>query len=44
MQNADMTNAFTITRLPDSTLNGQSVAVFEIVIDYSAIAKLNGYG
>lgn len=42
MNSADMTSAFNITRLPDSSLNDQSVAVFEIIIDYGELLSSMG--
>jgi|GEM_PF-1877405 len=44
MGTTDMTSAFDITRLPDSTLNGQSVAVFELIFDYGAMLEATGMG
>jgi hypothetical protein len=37
MNNMDLTSAVTITRLPDSDVNGTSVAVFEVNLDYAAL-------
>jgi len=42
MGSGDMTDAVTITRLPDSSVNGQDVAVFEVVFDYAAMLETTG--
>ncbi len=42
MNDADFTSAITINRLPDSSLNGQSVAVFELLFDYGTLLEVMG--
>lgn len=37
MNSMDLTSAVTITRLPDTDINGTAVAVFEVNLDYSAL-------
>jgi hypothetical protein len=42
MNGADITDAVTIERLSDSTVDGQTVAVFDMVLDYGAMIDTMG--